>query len=85
MPALNSQLDPRSQEFQDNSAYHRALVEELDARLIRAANGGGEKARVKHTERGKLLARDRIAALLDAGSPFLEIAPLAAEGMYDDA
>ena len=85
MPALTSQLDPRSQEFQDNVAYHRALVEELDARLARAAGGGGEKARTKHTERGKLLARDRITALLDPGSPFLEIAPLAAEGMYDDA
>ena len=85
MPALTSQLDPRSQEFQDNAAYHRALVEELDTRLARAASGGGEKARTRHTERGKLLARDRITALLDAGSPFLEIAPLAAEGMYDDA
>ena len=71
MPALTSQLDPRSQEFQDNAAYHRALVEELDTRLARAANGGGEKARTRHTERGKLLARDRITALLDAGSPFL--------------
>ncbi|KAF1708034.1 carboxyl transferase domain-containing protein [Pseudoxanthomonas sacheonensis] len=85
MSVLTSQLDPRSTEFADNVAYHRALVEELDRRLARAADGGGEKARNKHTERGKLLARDRIAALLDPGSPFLEIAPLAAEGMYDDA
>ncbi len=85
MPALSSNLDPRSQEFQDNSAYHRALVEELDRRLARAADGGGEKARDRHTARGKLLPRDRITALLDPGSPFLEIAPLAAEGMYDDA
>jgi 3-methylcrotonyl-CoA carboxylase beta subunit len=85
MPALASSLDPRSQDFQDNAAYHRALVEELDARLARAAEGGGEKARNKHTERGKLLVRDRITALLDPGSPFLEIAPLAAEGMYDGA
>lgn len=85
MPALPSSLDPRSQDFQENAAYHRALVEELDRRLARAAEGGGEKARNKHTERGKLLVRDRITALLDPGSPFLEIAPLAAEGMYDDA
>ena len=85
MPALTSRLDPGSQEFRDASAYHRALVEELDARLARVAGGGGEKARDRHTERGKLLPRDRIAALLDPGSPFLEIAPLAAEGMYDDA
>lgn len=85
MVELTSQLDPRSQEFGDNVAYHRALTQELEARLARAADGGGEKARTKHTERGKLLARDRITALLDPGSPFLEIAPLAAEGMYDDA
>ena len=85
MPALTSQLDPRSQEFQDNVAFHKGLVEELDARLARAAAGGGEKARTRHTERGKLLARDRIAALLDPGSPFLELNALAAEGMYDDA
>lgn len=85
MPSLISQLDPRSQEFLDNVEYHRALVADLDRRLARAADGGGEKARTKHTERGKLLARDRITALLDAGSPFLEIAPLAAEDMYDGA
>ena len=85
MPAIASSLDPRSQDFQDNAAYHRALVEELDTRLQRASEGGGEKARNKHTERGKLLVRDRITALLDAGSPFLEIAPLAAEGMYEGA
>ena len=85
MPALTSQLDPRSQDFLDNAAFHRELVAELDRRLARAADGGGEKARAKHTERGKLLPRERIDALLDPGSPFLEIAPLAAEGMYDDA
>ncbi len=85
MPALSSQLDPRSTEFASNADYHRALVEELDRRLARAAEGGGEKARTRHTERGKLLPRDRITALLDPGSPFLEIAPLAAEDMYDGA
>jgi len=85
MSVLASQLDPRSTEFIDTAAYHRALVEELDRRLARVAGGGGQKARDKHTERGKLLARERITALLDPGSPFLEIAPLAAEGMYDDA
>jgi len=85
MPALTTQIDNRSQDFADNAAFHRALVAELDRRLANAADGGGEKARAKHTERGKLLPRDRIVALLDPGSPFLEIAPLAAEGMYDDA
>ena len=85
MSVLASQLDPRSQEFIDTAAYHRALVEELDHRLARAADGGGQKARDRHTDRGKLLPRERITALLDPGSPFLEIAPLAAEGMYGDA
>jgi len=85
MPALASSLDPRSQDFQDNVAFHRALVDELDGRLARAADGGGDKAREKHVARGKLPARERIAALLDPGSPFLEIAPLAAEEMYDGA
>ena len=85
MPALISQLDPRAQDFIDNVDYHRALVDELRQRLARAAQGGGEAAQAKHTARGKLLARDRITALLDPGSPFLEIAPLAAEDMYDGA
>src|SRR5690606_36483725 len=85
LPAIQSPLDPRSAEFRDNVAFHRALVEELAPRLARAADGGGQKARDKHVERGKLLVRERIVALLDPASPFLEIAPLAAEGMYDDA
>src|SRR5690606_6135267 len=71
MTVIESRLDPRSQEFRDNAQYHRALVEELERRLARAADGGGEAARRKHTGRGKLLARDRITALLDPGSPFL--------------
>ncbi len=85
MPVLTSHLDPRAPEFIDNATYHRDLVDELDRRLARAAEGGGAKARDRHTERGKLLPRDRITALLDPGSPFLEIAPLAAEDMYDGA
>ena len=85
MPIIRSQLDPRSQDFRDNADWHRALVDELDARLRKAAEGGGDKARDKHVARGKLLVRERITALLDDGSPFLEIAPLAAEGMYDGA
>ncbi len=60
------------------------LVEELRARLRETARGGPERARERHVSRGKLLARDRIDRLLDTGSPFLEIAPLAAYGMYGD-
>ncbi|WP_299930832.1 carboxyl transferase domain-containing protein [uncultured Nocardioides sp.] len=61
----------------------RELVDDLRARLARVRQGGSESARRKHTDRGKLLARDRVDRLLDPGSPFLELAPLAAYGMYD--
>lgn len=85
MPVLRSQIDNRSPEFIANAEHLRGLVSELRQRLARAALGGGDKARDKHTARGKLLPRDRITALLDPGSAFLELCPLAAEGMYEDA
>ena len=85
MTQLESKIDSRSPEFQANAAQLRAAVEDLQAQMARVALGGGEKARSKHTERGKLLPRERIRALLDPGSPFLELSPLAAHGMYDDA
>ena len=85
MPAIRTQIDPRSPDFIAHAAHHRQLAAELERRLARAAAGGGDKARERHTERGKLLARDRIDALLDPGSAFLEIAALAAEDMYDGA
>lgn len=59
------------------------LAAQLRDRLAAAASGGPERSRQRHVERGKLLPRERIARLLDEGSPFLEVAPLAAEGMYD--
>src|ERR1700712_4008899 len=65
--------------------HHLALVEQLREKLSVAARGGSERARERHVARGKLLPRDRVDAVLDPGSPFLEIAPLAAYGMYDDA
>jgi len=64
---------------------HQLLVDELRDKLATAALGGPTKARDRHEARGKLLPRDRVDAVLDSGSPFLEIAPLAANGMYDDA
>ena len=63
---------------------HVALVTELRAKLAAVALGGPEKARERHVGRGKLLPRDRVDGLLDPGSPFLDVAPLAADGMYDD-
>jgi 3-methylcrotonyl-CoA carboxylase beta subunit len=82
MPVLESQLNPRSAEFQANAQVMRGLVEDLNAQLAKAAAGGGEAARAKHTARGKLLPRERVQMLLDPGTPFLELAPLAAHGMY---
>jgi 3-methylcrotonyl-CoA carboxylase beta subunit len=61
---------------------YRELVDELRDRRAEAARGGPASARERHTARGKMLARDRIDALLDVGSPFVEVAPLAAYGMY---
>jgi 3-methylcrotonyl-CoA carboxylase beta subunit len=84
MSALATRLNPRSPEFQANAAAMRALVQDLHARIVQVAQGGGEAARAKHTARGKLLPRQRVEMLLDPGTPFLEIAPLAALDMYDN-
>ncbi|PIQ37174.1 MAG: methylcrotonoyl-CoA carboxylase [Lysobacterales bacterium CG17_big_fil_post_rev_8_21_14_2_50_64_11] len=85
MSVLKSAIDNRSPEFIANAEHLRGLVSELRQRLAKVALGGGEQARDKHTARGKLLPRDRITALLDPGSPFLELCPLAAHGMYEGA
>ncbi|MER5177074.1 carboxyl transferase domain-containing protein [Streptomyces sp. NPDC002896] len=81
-PELTSAADPASEAWRVNEAAHRALGEELRSRLAEARLGGGERARARHVARGKLLPRDRVDTLLDPGSPFLELAPLAADGMY---
>jgi 3-methylcrotonyl-CoA carboxylase beta subunit len=82
MPALETQLNARSADFQANAAAMRVLVDDLRAQVAKAAEGGGEAARAKHVARGKLPPRERVAMLLDPGTPFLELAPLAAHGMY---
>ncbi|MFE6591233.1 carboxyl transferase domain-containing protein [Streptomyces sp. NPDC057781] len=82
-PELTTAADPASEAFRGNEEAHRVLVEELRAKLAAARLGGGERARARHTARGKLLPRDRVDTLLDPGSPFLELAPLAADGLYD--
>ena len=83
--ALGSIVDPTSKEFKANAAAMRALVEELRRRRAEAAEGGSEKARARQRERGKLLPRERVTRLIDPGTPFLELSPLAANGMYDEA
>ncbi len=84
MPILESKLNARSADFQGNAAAMRAVVDDLKAKLAQTAMGGGTAARAKHTARGKLLPRDRVAMLLDPGTPFLELSPLAAYNMYPD-
>ena len=83
MTPIASKIDSRSEDFRANAAHLQTAVDDLRAQMAKTALGGGEKARDKHTERGKLLPRERIRALLDPGSPFLELSPLAAHGMYD--
>jgi 3-methylcrotonyl-CoA carboxylase beta subunit len=82
MAVLKSQISAESEEFRSNAAAMRGLVDELVARRAAAAKGGPQRARDRHTGRGKLLPRDRVNGLLDPGSPFLELSPLAAYGMY---
>ncbi len=85
MPAIQSQLNPRAEDFRANSQHMRNLVDDLRAKASDVGQGGGEVARQKHSARGKLLPRERIEKLLDPGAPFLEVGQLAAFGMYDDA
>jgi 3-methylcrotonyl-CoA carboxylase beta subunit len=84
MTILHTQLNPRSADFVANAAAMRTVVDDLKTHLETIAVGGGEAARAKHTARGKLLPRDRVHMLLDPGTPFLEIAPLAALNMYNN-
>ena len=81
-PVLTSQIDTGGEAFAANAAHNRALVENLRADVATAALGGAEGSRKRHVDRGKLLPRDRVEQLLDAGSPFLEIGQLAANGLY---
>ncbi|MGB8339358.1 MAG: carboxyl transferase domain-containing protein, partial [Burkholderiales bacterium] len=84
MPSINTKIDNRSEAFQTNATHMRTLVDELRANTEKISLGGGEEARKKHTARDKLLPRDRVTALLDPGSPFLEFSQLAAFGMYNN-
>ncbi len=84
MPVLSSRLAPRSDDFKANAAAMRTLVDDLNAKLEQIGQGGGKAARAKHLARGKLLPRERVETLLDPDTPFLEVAPLAALGMYPE-
>ncbi len=85
MPTLTSKLNPRSEAFKASAAQMQTLVDDLNTKLSTIAQGGGTAARAKHVARGKLLPRERVEMLLDPDTPFLEIAPLAALNVYDNA
>ena len=83
MSVLTSQLSTRSAAFIANAQAMQVAVDDLRVQMALSAQGGGEAARAKHMARGKLPPRDRVALLLDEGTPFLEFSPLAAHGMYN--
>jgi len=84
MELLESHLDTTSDEFKQNTAHHKALAAELKRQLEAVKLGGGPELVKRHTARGKLFVRDRIEKLLDPGTAFLEMSPLAANGLYND-
>jgi len=83
MEPLETHLDPASDDFKANAQRLQSLVDDLNERIAKARQGGGEKYVARHREQGKVPVRERIAALLDANTPFLELSPLAANGMYE--
>ena len=84
MPILETKLNTRGDDFKNNAQAMRALVDDLNAKLEKIAQGGGQAARDKHAARGKLLPRDRVQLLLDPGTPFMEFSPLAGYNMYKE-
>ncbi|HEX7747935.1 MAG TPA: carboxyl transferase domain-containing protein [Bordetella sp.] len=84
MPTIDSRVNTRSQDFTDNAQAMQAQIDDLASVAAKTAKGGSDAARAKHVARGKLLPRDRVERLIDPGSPFLELSPLAAHGMYGD-
>ena len=84
MSLIESRVDIRSEAFQANRAHWREKVSALREAVAKVKQGGGERARQRHLDRGKLLPRERLDALLDDGAPFLELSQLAAHGVYED-
>jgi 3-methylcrotonyl-CoA carboxylase beta subunit len=82
MAVINSKINTKSNDYENNYQSMQAVVDNLKSTLDSIAKGGGEKACQRHINRGKLLPRERVQALLDPGSPFLELSPLAAHNVY---
>ncbi|PJX28277.1 methylcrotonoyl-CoA carboxylase [Advenella sp. S44] len=84
MPVITSKINARSAGFLENAQAMQQQIDDLLMHLEKTALGGSQSARDKHVARGKLLPRERVERLLDPGSPFLELSPMAAHGMYDN-
>lgn len=84
MTVLRSAVDPKSETYRANHAAMTTAVDDLTAQVAQVKQGGGERARQRHLDRGKLLPRERVRTLLDPGSPWLELSQLAAHGVYAD-
>ena len=84
MPQIESKLNTRSEDFQQNASALNLLVDDLRQKVAQISEGGGDAARNKHVARGKLLPRDRVQMLLDPGTPFMEFSQLAAYHVYID-
>lgn len=84
MSRLKSKIQPRSEGFKDNAQAMATLIQELRQIRQHIALGGSDQARKRHQARGKLLPRERVERLLDPGSPFLELSPLAAYNIYNN-
>jgi len=84
MTVLQSRINTRDAAFEENRAHMSSQVDDLRSLVARLRLGGGERAQQRHMSRGKLLPRERLDALLDPGSPFLELSQLAAHDVYDD-
>src|SRR5260370_38734129 len=82
MAAITSRVDVHSQEFRDNERVMGELAADVRRQAAKVALGGSQAATRKHKAAGKLTARERVRVLLDTGSPFLELSPLAAHGLY---
>ncbi len=85
MSILKTNANPRDARFRENADAMSRLVADLAAERAKAAEGGDQRSRERHVSRGKLLPRDRVHGLIDPGTPFLELSPMAAHGMYGEA
>jgi len=82
---LSTSINLQAPETRENAEAWQTIIADLSEKRAQAALGGPERARKRHLDRGKLLPRERVMALIDPGTPFLELSPLAAHGMYGDA